>query len=133
MEDFSKCFWSSQNIQTLNSTIGFGFNNWPKAQFYHSQMFCFGRLRKLQLRSLSACNSITDIAIIISQLAISETNGSSAQLAPRQSVQFSLKLCAKNWHIWDLRGLRKNFSYGLGQQTIIVYELFFAPLSMNSN
>ena len=34
------------------STIGFGFGNRPKAEFYHSLLFCFGRLWKMQLRSL---------------------------------------------------------------------------------
>ena len=30
----------------------FGFGNRPKAEFYHSLLFCFGRLWKMQLRSL---------------------------------------------------------------------------------
>ena len=36
-----------------NSIIGFGFSNRPKAEFYRSRLFCFGRLWKLQPRSLS--------------------------------------------------------------------------------
>ena len=38
------------------STFGFGFGNRPKAEFYHSLLFCFGRLWKMQLRSLPGCN-----------------------------------------------------------------------------
>ena len=38
----------------LKLKIRFGFGNRPKAEFYHSQLFCFGRLWKLQLRSFSA-------------------------------------------------------------------------------
>ena len=41
------------------STIGFGFGNRPKAEFHHSLLFCFGRLWKMQLRSLPAYTKST--------------------------------------------------------------------------
>ena len=45
---------TNKTIYIFKLKIRFGFGNRPKAEFYHSQLFWFGRLWKLQLPSFSA-------------------------------------------------------------------------------